>query len=184
MGIVLDDQPLNDQPLNATAASLLGFLHRGSMSGWDLHATAQSRIGGFWTVTRSQVYRELAALTKRGLIEEGRVGVRAQKPFTITEEGRAAFAQWIHREPGEANIRHPLLLTMAFAEHLEPARLAEILVDHRRRHADTLAKYRAQRDASAGASVFDLATLDFGIRYEQATLDWFDALPTEFQANS
>lgn len=174
----------DDQPLNATAASLLGFLHRGSMSGWDLHATAEECIGGFWTVTRSQVYRELTALTKRGLIEEGAVGARAQKPFTITDAGRSAFARWIDREPGEANIRHPLLLTMAFAEHLEPGRLAAILVDHRRRHAETLDGYLSQRRESPGMSVFDSATLDFGIRYEQATLDWFDALPSKFQANS
>lgn len=152
------------------------------MTGWDLHATAEVCIGGFWTVTRSQVYRELAALTKRGLIAEGDVGVRAQKPFTITAGGRAAFAHWIDREPGEANIRHPLLLTMAFAEYLEPGRLAAILVAHRRRHAETLAEYLAQRDASAENTVFDLATLDFGIRYEQATLDWFDALPAEMSS--
>ncbi|OZD13456.1 PadR family transcriptional regulator [Rhodococcus sp. 06-156-3C] len=178
-----DDVP-ETTPLNATAASLLGFLHRGSMTGWDLHATAVACIGGFWTVTRSQVYRELAALTTRGLIEEGAVGARAQKPFTITDDGRAEFARWIDRAPGEENIRHPLLLTLAFGEHLAPGRVAGILADHRRRHADTLARYREQRAASGGASVFDLATLDFGIRYEQATLDWFDALPDQLRAGS
>lgn len=178
---VCEDGPVTeaDPPLNATAASLLGFLHGGSMTGWDLHATAEACIGGFWTVTRSQVYRELSALSKRGLIAEGDVGARAQKPFTVTDSGRSAFAHWIDREPGEATIRHPLLLTMAFAEHLAPGRLAAILVDHRRRHEETLAAYRRQRDSSSGASMFDMATLDFGIRYEQATLDWFDALPTE-----
>lgn len=174
----------DERSLNATAGSLLGFLHRGPMTGWDLHVTAQACIGGFWTVTRSQVYRELSALTTRGLVEEGHVGARAQKPFTITDSGRSAFAQWIDREPGDATIRHPLLLTTAFGAHLEPGRLAAILVDHRRRHAETLAGYRAQRDAADGASVFDLATLDFGIRYEEATLEWFDALPAELHANS
>lgn len=150
------------------------------MTGWDLHATAELSIGGFWTVTRSQVYRELGVLAKRGLVAAGDVGARAQKPFTITAAGKAAFGQWIDRDPGDAAIRHPLLLTMAFAQHLEPGRLHSILVSHRQHHADKLAEYRAQRDVSGGASVFDLATLDFGIRYEQATLDWFDALPSEW----
>ncbi len=172
---------MTDVSLNATAASLLGFLHRGSMTGWDLHVTAEMCIGGFWTVTRSQVYRELTALTKRGLVEEGAVGARAQKPFTITAAGREAFARWIDREPGEATIRHPLLLTMAFGEHLEPGRLAEILASHRARHRRVLARYREQRDApDQSRSVFDSATLDFGIRYEQATLEWLDALPDEW----
>lgn len=168
-----------DRPLNATAASLLGFLHRGAMSGWDLHAMAEACIGGFWTVTRSQVYRELAALAARGYVEEGDVGARAQKPFAITGDGRTAFEAWIRRDPGGENIRHPLLLSIAFGDHLEPGRLGEILDAHRRRHAEMLDGYRAQRDAADGASVFDLATLDFGIRYEQATLEWFDNLPAE-----
>ncbi|WP_245865505.1 PadR family transcriptional regulator [Rhodococcoides kyotonense] len=171
---------MTDSPLNATAASLLGFLHDGAMTGWDLHATAEACIGGFWTVTRSQVYRELSALSARGFVEEGDVGARAQKPFTITDAGRAAFTEWIDRDPGEANIRHPLLLTIAFGKHLEPARRAEILHEHRRRHEQVLEGYLAQQQAHADQrTVFDSATLDFGIRYEKATLDWFDALPDE-----
>ena len=59
------------RPLNATAASLLGFLHEGPMTGWDLVERAQERIGDFWTVTRSQVYRELAAMASDALIERG-----------------------------------------------------------------------------------------------------------------
>lgn len=179
-----DDGTVTDMPLNATAASLLGFLHNGPMTGWDLHATAEACIGGFWTVTRSQVYRELTALASRGFVEQGSVGARAQKPFTITADGRAAFATWIDREPGEANIRHPLLLTIAFGAHLTPARRAEILREHRRRHEEVLAGYRQQwEESEAHRSVFDSATLDFGIRYEQATLDWFDALPSEMTAD-
>lgn len=172
------------RPLNATAASLLGFLHSGPMTGWDLHATAEARIGGFWTVTRSQVYRELSSLNAAGLVEEGVVGARAQKPYTITEIGRTAFAGWANREPGDATIRHPLLLTMAFGEHLEPNMLKAILKGHRLRHQEVLAGYLAQREAWGDLSVFDSATLDFGIRYEQATLEWFDALPARFQASS
>ncbi|WP_072807058.1 PadR family transcriptional regulator [Rhodococcoides yunnanense] len=173
-------EPVPDVSLNATAASLLGFLHDGPRTGWDLHAIAETCIGGFWTVTRSQVYRELTALASRGFVEEGSVGARAQKPFTITADGKAAFALWIDRDPGEATIRHPLLLTIAFGAHLAPARRAEILREHRLRHEEVLAEYRRQWEQSEGhRSVFDSATLDFGIRYEQATLDWFDALPAE-----
>ena len=57
---------MSDRALNATAASLLGFLHQGPMSGWDLAATAQTLIGDFWSLTRSQVYRELSAMASAG----------------------------------------------------------------------------------------------------------------------
>lgn len=166
--------------LNATAASLLGFLHEGPMTGWDLVAVAQQRIGNFWTLTQSQVYRELAAMAKSGLVEAGEPGPRDRKPFTITSRGRAAFREWIDREPGLEHIRIPLLVTIAFARHLPPHRLATIVAAHRAIHAERLAEYeRNQQELRDQPDVeeYRLATLEFGIRHERAVLDWFDQLP-------
>jgi DNA-binding PadR family transcriptional regulator len=166
--------------LNATAASLLGFLHERPMTGWDLVATAQALIGDFWSLTRSQVYRELAAMERDGLIRAGRVGARDKRPFQLTDAGRAAFAEWIDREPGPENIRYPLLLTLAFARHLRPERLRQFLAHHRQAHADRLEEYETLRTEAGGElDPYAAATLDFGVRYERAVLDWFDNLPPE-----
>src|SRR4029453_3199109 len=100
---------MDERTLNATAASLLGLLHRGPMSGWDLAATAQTSIGDFWTVTRSQAYRELAWMDEAGRAEAGERGARARRPYTLTDRGRDAFAAWVAREPGPETIRFPLL---------------------------------------------------------------------------
>lgn len=167
------------RPLNATAASLLGFLHEGPMTGWDLVAVAQERIGNFWTLTQSQVYRELAAMASAGLVEVGPSGRRDRKPYTITAAGRAAFAEWIDREPGLEQIRFPLLLTLSFARHLPAGRLEEMVAAHRAVHAERLARYQqieAQLGDGHGGDAFRLATLDFGLRYERAVLGWFDQL--------
>lgn len=75
------------RPLNSTAASLLGFLHRGEMSGWDLVAAAQERIGDFWTITQSQVYRELATMHQLGLVEKGASGARDRTPTASPRAG-------------------------------------------------------------------------------------------------
>lgn len=170
-----------ERSLNATAASLLGFLHEGPMTGWDLVAAAQQRIGDFWTLTQSQVYRELAAMAGAGLVELGQPGPRDRKPYLITEAGRAAFREWINCEPGMEQIRFPLLLTMMFAGHLPPGRLTEMIAAHRAVHAERLVGYqhiRKELDAlDGGADRFRLATLEFGLRYESAVLDWFDQLP-------
>lgn len=166
--------------LNATAASLLGFLHEGPMSGWDLLQTAQERIGGFWSLTPSQVYRELARLTDDGLVEAGAPGPRARRVLTLTDTGREVFRRWLDAEPGTEQIRYPLLLTMAFGRHLPPGRLAEILAAHRAGHEARLAEHtETLRTLPAGADPFERATLDFGVRYEQAVLDWFAHLPPE-----
>ena len=164
---------MTGRPLNATAASLLGFLHEGPKTGWDLVSTAQERIGKFWSLTTSQVYRELASMERKGLIEAGEKGPRDRKPFVLTKAGRRAFAEWIEREPGDENIRHPLLLTVAFGEHLPAGRLAAVLAEHRTKHEQQLAAYERQ-SAEEHLPPHAAATLDFGILYERAALEWFD----------
>jgi DNA-binding PadR family transcriptional regulator len=169
-----------DPRLNATSAALLGLLHDGPLTGWQLIGRAQERIGEFWSLTPSQVYRELTGMAGRGLISAGPTGPRDRKPYELTATGRDAFAAWVSAPPGPDQVRIPLLLTIAFAEHLPPARLAELVAGQREVHAERLARYREYRAALAqldDVPVARLATLEFGLRHEEAVLDWFDALP-------
>ncbi|MFI6676771.1 PadR family transcriptional regulator [Kribbella sp. NPDC050470] len=165
--------------LNATAASLLGFLHEGPLTGWDLVATAQQRIGDFWSLTQSQVYRELTAMAEAGLVEAGDPGPRARRPYALTDAGRAAFAEWLEGDVTEELIRFPLLLVVMFGRHVPPDRLAEVIATHRHVHAQRLALYEKQlsEPPTGEPDPYAAATLDFGVRYERAVLGWFDALP-------
>jgi len=166
--------------LNATAAALLGLLLDRPMTGWDLMAAAQERVGEFWSLTQSQVYRELATMAERGLVSAGPPGPRDRKPYAVTAAGRSAFAEWLDGEPGADQVRIPLLLTIAFAGHLPAGRLAEIVDAQRAVHAERLERYRAAQRMLGAASGVDparSATLEFGLRHEQAVLDWFAALP-------
>ena len=170
----------DDQRLNATAAALLGLLHDGPLTGWELIGRAQERIGEFWSLTPSQVYRELTGMADRGLITAGPTGPRDRKPYELTAVGRAAFSAWLGAVPGPDQVRIPLLLTIAFAEHLPADRLAELVAGQREVHAERLARYQEFRAALRGVDgvpAARLATLEFGLRHEEAVLDWFDALP-------
>ncbi|WP_280460617.1 PadR family transcriptional regulator [Nocardia carnea] len=163
------------RPLNSTAASLLGFLHEGPMSGWDLVTLAQERIGDFWTITQSQVYRELATMDAAGLVVKGETGARERTPYRITEAGRAEFAEWISRDPSAETIRFPLLLTLHFGGHLDRAHLTAIIENSRKVHQERLDHYRAE--SARTMPPYARATLEFGIGYERAVLEWFDRLP-------
>ena len=170
-----------ERRLNATAASLLGFLHERPMSGYELAATAQQVIGNFWTLTQSQVYRELAWMTDAGLVTPGERGARARRPYALTEAGRTAFAAWIDRPPGQETIRHPLLLVLSFGRFVPPDRLAAYLRQHREAHTEQLRTYEAAArempEQGAARDQFQKATLEFGIAYERAVLEWFGHLP-------
>lgn len=165
--------------LNATSGALLGLLRAGPRSGYDLVAEADKVIGGFWTITRSQVYRELADLAERGLIERGETGPRDRQPFTITRLGRAAFRSWVNTAPEPENLRIPLLLRLAFADEIDPEQLSQTLADHRRVHARRFEEYRnLDRElATGGVPAEQRVTLAYGLAYEAAVLGWFDDLP-------
>jgi DNA-binding PadR family transcriptional regulator len=169
------------EALNSTAASLLGFLHRGEMTGWDLAQVANTFIGDFWSITQSQIYRELETLAARRLITPGPPGPRRRRPYTLTDAGRAAFREWLHLEPGPEQIRYPLMLTLSFGAHLEPEVLAGMLARHRRRHAERLAAYHMLQPIAMapGTDPHIAATLSLGIHIETAVMQWFDSLPPE-----
>ena len=173
--------------LNATAVSLLGLLNEhGEMTGAELVRTAQERIGEFWTLTRSQVYRELGALADGGHVTTGERGPRDALPYRITPEGRKAFRSWLASEQPPETVRIGLLLIIAFGRHLPPGRLATLLDEHEARHRERLDGYAALAEHldQLGADAYARATLSFGMHYEEAVLGWFATLPAELRGRA
>ncbi|MCC7077879.1 MAG: PadR family transcriptional regulator [Acidimicrobiia bacterium] len=165
--------------VNPTAASLLGFLYRhGPMTGWGIITLVEGTIGHFWNTTRSQVYRELRALAERGLVNAGEAGVREKREFSITDEGRRVFVEWLNEEPSDEIIRFPLLLKLCFAEDLEPDRLARFLLGQRLVHERRLETYRSLLPELEVTEPQPAEVCRFGIMYEETILAWMDSLPS------
>lgn len=162
--------------VNATAAALLGLLRDQPASGYALAQRAQAELGDYWTVTRSQVYRELAALAERGMVTVQEMGQRSRRDHTLTDAGREAFRAWLTSEPGPDVVRIPLLLRLTFADELPAERLQGLIDAQREAHAQRLARYQELEEAAlaAGSTDRDLTSLRFGLRYEKAVLRWFD----------
>src|SRR5215207_460503 len=100
--------------INATAAAVLGLLHDGPMTGGQLMAAAERRLSPYWSMTRSQVYRELPVLAELGYVKLGKPGPRASQPYAITASGKRAFSRWLAESPGRDAIRNPVALRVAF----------------------------------------------------------------------
>ena len=177
----LPEGNVNVTELNGTQASLLGFLHDGERSGWELLQEIAGGLGRFWNVTTSHAYRELKALEEKGLIVAGEPGPRERRAFAITAKGRRAFAKWIEEEPGQEQIRFPLLVSLWFGEHLDPERLAHFVDGERKLRSERLASYRAAkaRLPSDGEHPHRRAVVQFGIRYEEAILKWLGEIEKE-----
>ncbi|HEX2052294.1 MAG TPA: PadR family transcriptional regulator [Actinomycetota bacterium] len=158
-------------PINATAASLLGFLHAGPMTGWELDAAVENSIAHFWNVTRSQVYRELRTLAELGYVEAGDTGPRDRRPYSITDAGQTAFSSWIVRDPAAPIVRIPLLLTVFFGRHLPPERLAEI-IDKELRDGTHALRHFEDMQQEYGSEPFVNQVIQFGIDYQKTLLSW------------
>lgn len=167
---------MSNVEINPTAASLLGFLHAGPMTGWELDRTVATTISAFWNVTRSQVYRELRTLADLELVEAAHAGPRERRPYTITEAGREAFARWIALDPGPAIIRFPFLLTIFFADLIPPKRLAEIVGRETDQHVQALHHFRALQDLYQDQP-WVAEIMRFAIGYQEHILKWLEDLP-------
>lgn len=162
--------------INATAATLLGFLQDGPRTGWDLTRSTETTVGYFWNTTRSQIYRELRTLSELGFVEAGPTGARDRTPYTLTPQGDAAFREWIGRAPGLDLVRMPFLLALFFAPYVEPDKLARFVRAARLRHEEQVEAFEQARERLPPASREAPVSLvvGYGIAYERAILSWFD----------
>jgi PadR family transcriptional regulator AphA len=161
-----------DTRLTTPSFLVLGIIDKlGEASPYDVKVEAARTVAPFWSMPHAQVYAQCDRLAEAGLLSEVRQeGGRNRRLMRLTPAGRAALEAWLADPafvPVEARERGILKLWFgARPEVLAPNQLDE----HRRGLADyeQLAESvgelltRGQREA-----------LEFGIRYEQMMVDFW-----------
>lgn len=163
-------------PVNATAAAILGLLHDGPMTGGELVAAAGERFGGFFSVTRSQVYRELPALAEAGLLRLGKLGARASQQYRISAAGKRSFRAWLAGPGGADALRSPLVLRLLYANALSAKDRDELIATSRSAYTDRLRD--AQKAVAAAEDPCERAVAEFTVAHLEAVLTLLDAIPT------
>jgi DNA-binding PadR family transcriptional regulator len=144
----------------------------GTMTGAALWTAIQRSVGGFWSMTRSQVYQELKRLSGTGLVRErdGR--------YSITAKGRAAVKQWFQdfalQEPRDEQRRAPVVLTVFFGQYLEPELLQRVVHEHRLRYERRLDVLRRIDTALHEDRSLPGSTLQWAILYLTTAIEWTD----------
>jgi len=169
--------PAKTSTVNATAAALLGLLHEGPMTGGQLVAAAGEQYGSFFSVTRSQVYRELPGLAGAGLLKLGKQGPRASQQYAITAAGRRAFKSWLIGGGGSDALRSPLVLRLLNAGSLTAKQRAELVSASRTAYTNRL---NAARTAARGEQdPYRKAVADFAVAHVRAMVKLLDSIPTD-----
>ncbi|GGK05849.1 PadR family transcriptional regulator [Pilimelia anulata] len=162
-----------DSGINPTAAALLGLLHSGPMTGGQLMAEAERRLGPYWSMTRSQVYRELPVLADLGYVRLGKPGPRSSQPYAITAAGKRAFSKWLSEQPGRDALRNPTALRVAFAQQHSATQLKQLKDGAQEYHTDAVGRVREQaKEARKAGDEHGASALEFAVAYHKAALSW------------
>lgn len=167
-------QPGYMAEINATSAAMLGLLHAGPATGGELVASAEATFGAFFSVTRSQVYRELPVLAEAGLVRPGKQGPRSSQQYVISAAGKKAFKQWVNEEAGPDHIRSTLLLRVINSATVTAKQRSELIETARSRYK---AEAAAARETSKETDdPIDKAIAEFGHAYARAALRLVEAV--------
>jgi len=164
------------QELSATAKVILGMLHHGARSGYEIKQAVDRSTRFFWNASYGRIYPELKRLEELGLVEgtAEATGERARRSFALTATGRDALEGWMRERPAACEMRHEALLKVFFADALPPGERPQRLLDMAAGHREKLAELRAveagiPESARASSAV---TALRFGIEFNEWVASW------------
>jgi DNA-binding PadR family transcriptional regulator len=154
---------------------ILGFLMHGDMSGYDIKQFMSQSTSYFFDASFGSIYPMLKKLedAKSVTLMEGVEDGKYRKLYSITDEGRRRFLNWLE-QPIELNRSgHSHLIRIFFYSWLEPA-AARALVEGfiARVEAELKALVILERRVEGQACFYELSTLDYGKRYYDFTISW------------
>jgi PadR family transcriptional regulator, regulatory protein AphA len=170
--------------LSPTAHVILGLLHTGPKSGYEIKGIVDHSTRFFWAASYGQIYPELRRLAKAGLIEGSaapRDG-RKRTVYKITPAGRKELRTWLRKPPETFETRDEGLLKLFFAGALPPTEAVNTLQAMRGRSQQTLARLREVEPSAIAAGGYPLMVLRGGIELNEWYSDWCERMERELLA--
>lgn len=164
-------------------AAILGFLSLKPTSGYLLRKRFEDSVASFWSVTQSQIYRELHTLERDQLVVSEREpgnGKPDRRIYSLSKRGKTELDAWLRAPVEPVHLRHPLLLKLVLATDVEPRAFDEVLAEYEGSLAAKRAEYTARLSMTQISSLARSkreATLwrlsiEHGIAWAEAELAW------------
>jgi PadR family transcriptional regulator AphA len=153
---------------------VLGILYRGPAHGYDLCRELREELGEVWTLRTSHIYALLAGLERDGLARHDRVDQQtrpAKKVFSITDEGRLVFLEWV-RSPvmNVRDVRLEFLAKLYFNRFDSAAAVAELIA--RQLSVCRTTQQRLTKIRELYRTEAEREALDFRLAMLEATVEW------------
>jgi DNA-binding PadR family transcriptional regulator len=166
--------------------ALLALLIDGEATGYELSKRFDRSVANFWHALPQQLYAELAAMERDGLVE-GEVVVQTTRPnkrvFAMTAAGREALIDWFEEPARMASSKDELLIRMYAADLADAERVIELLDERLAQREEKLNGYEMIRDQMLrGRSEAEFVrgtrrfgpylALKSGLLYESSSIEW------------
>jgi DNA-binding PadR family transcriptional regulator len=155
---------------------LLALLERGQMYGYQLRAAFEESTGGTWPLNIGQVYTTLARLERDGHVRSLPESDGGQRPYEITDSGRADLATWFATPLSRGDRpRDELAIKLALAITTPGVDVRAVVQTQRTATMRTLQEYtRLKARADAPTDMSWQLVLDAMIFRAEAEVRWLD----------
>jgi PadR family transcriptional regulator AphA len=127
--------------------AILGLLSWRPLSGYDLKKIFEDSPILYWSGNNNEIYRTLVRLHQGGLVTRELLpqdNLPARKVYTITAQGRTVLERWAAGTPELPQLRHALLIQLAWGDLLAKDKLEGLLDAYAEEVLNQLKMSRAQ----------------------------------------
>lgn len=168
--------------------AILGLLHYKDMHGYRIKSHIERNFGHMWSINFGQIYPNLRSLLDEGLVTMKAVDTPGEKGpgrklYSITEEGKQAFAQWLAAPPeGNTILRDPFLMRFIFYGFGAPADALKA-IDHQlvvytgqlAQRQDNLSRWRSHDQ-------YVRLMAELGVSFNTMVIQWLENARAEIEA--
>ena len=114
--------------------AILGLLSWRPLTGYDVKGLFANSVAMHWSGNNNQIYKTLIDLHRNDLVSvevQNRESGPLRKVYTITDAGRTVLREWVTTTPEPPQLRHPLLIQLAWADQLSADALTTLLTQYK-----------------------------------------------------
>jgi DNA-binding PadR family transcriptional regulator len=155
---------------------LLALLERGPMYGYQLRVAFEESTGGTWPLNIGQVYTTLSRLERDELVRALPEGEGGQRPYEITDAGRADLTGWFATPISRSDRpRDELSIKLALALTTPGVDMQAVMQTQRTATMRTLQEFtRLKLNATQREDLAWRLVLDSMIFQAEAEVRWLD----------
>jgi DNA-binding PadR family transcriptional regulator len=171
--------------LTNTSYLLLGMVALGPLSGYAIKQMADGSTRHFWQISYGQIYPELKALEKAGMVQgaEAARGSRQRTLHQLTGAGTEALTDWISdSRVSPVELRDEMLLKLFFSDTVGKEARIELARNMATRHRDAASGLASQEPPHLEVPCpMRLEVLRFGIGLHTWCADFYTQLADRLQ---